>query len=212
MKLIMLGAPGAGKGTHSEFISRSCGIPTISTGQILRTAIKNGTPVGLAAKKYIDEGQLVPDDVIIGVMKERLSQADCENGYILDGMPRTIPQAEALENQGIEIDIALSIEADDKVIEERVSGRRACGDCGTTFHIVFNPPKAEGVCDNCGGELIQRPDDAPEMVKERLRVFHQETSPLKQFYQSRGKLTAVESQQEIADTRELISKALGILL
>lgn len=210
MKLIMLGAPGAGKGTHSEFISSSCGIPTISTGQILRTAVKNGTAVGLAAKEYIDKGQLVPDGVIIDIIKERLSQPDCEKGYILDGMPRTIPQAEALEDQGIEIDIALSIGADDVVIEERLSGRRACGECGSTFHVIFNPPKQDGVCDFCGGGIIQRPDDSPEMVKERLKVFHRETSPLIEFYKSRGKLVSVETQAEIADTRALISKALGI--
>ena len=172
MKLILLGAPGAGKGTQAEILSRRLGIPTISTGNILRAAMKNGTPVGLQAKAYVESGRLVPDDVIIGIVCERLAEPDCANGYILDGMPRTIPQAEALEANGIEIDRALSIEIADAVIVERMSGRRTCKDCGATYHVVSNPPKAEGRCDLCGGELTIRKDDAPETVKARLDVYH----------------------------------------
>ena len=210
MKLILLGAPGAGKGTQAEILSRKLGIPTISTGNILRAAMKNGTPVGLKAKEYVESGRLVPDDVIIGIVKERLSEPDCKNGYILDGMPRTIPQAEALEAEGIEIDCALSIEIADETIIERMSGRRTCKDCSQTFHIVSNPPKTEGKCDFCGGELTIRKDDAPETVKARLVTYHTETEPLKAFYLSRGKLKTVDNQPTIEATTEVIEAALGI--
>ena len=172
MKLVLLGAPGAGKGTQAEILSRKLNIPTISTGNILRAAMKNGTPVGLKAKSYVESGKLVPDDVIIGIVCERLAEPDCANGYILDGMPRTIPQAEALEQHGIDVDTALSIEIADETIIERMSGRRTCKDCSATFHIVSNPPKVEGKCDLCGGELTIRKDDAPETVKARLDVYH----------------------------------------
>ena len=210
MKLILLGAPGAGKGTQAEILSRMLNIPTISTGNILRAAMKNGTPVGIRAKEYVDNGKLVPDDVIIGIVEERLAEADCANGYILDGMPRTIPQAEALENAGIDIDCALSIEIADETIIERMSGRRTCKDCSQTFHIVSNPPKVEGKCDFCGGELTIRKDDAPETVKARLETYHKETEPLKAFYESRGKLKSVDNQPSIEATTEVIKAALGI--
>ena len=210
MKLILLGAPGAGKGTQAEILSRKLGIPTISTGNMLRAAMKNGTPVGLQAKSYVDSGALVPDEVIIGIVKERLAEADCANGYILDGMPRTIPQAEALEENGIDIDVALSIEVDDDTIIQRMSGRRTCSQCSQTFHIVSNPPKEEGKCDFCGGELTIRKDDAPETVKARLATYHQETEPLKDFYAVRGKLRSVDNQPTIEATTAAIIKALGL--
>ncbi|MGI5985638.1 MAG: adenylate kinase [Clostridiales bacterium] len=210
MKLILLGAPGAGKGTQAEILSRMCNIPTISTGNILRAAMKNGTPVGLKAKEYVDSGKLVPDDVIIGIVRERLSEDDCKNGYILDGMPRTIPQAQALEDAGIEIDVALSIEIADETIIERMSGRRVCKECSASYHIVNIPPKVEGKCDICGGELIIRKDDAPETVKERLAVYHKETEPLKDFYAERGKLKSVENQPTVDGTTKLVLKALGL--
>lgn len=208
MKLILLGAPGAGKGTQAEILSRIYEIPTISTGNILRAAIKNGTPVGLQAKAYIEAGQLVPDDVIIGIIEERLAQPDCAKGYILDGVPRTIPQAQAMEDKGIDIDWAVSIEVEDQVIVERMSGRRTCKNCSQTFHIVSNPPKQEGICDFCGGELGIRKDDAPETVLERLQVYHRETEPLKAFYAQRGKLKLVDNQPGIEATTAAIRAAL----
>ena len=210
MKLILLGAPGAGKGPQAEILSREFHIPTISTGNILRAAMKNGTPVGLQAKAYVEAGKLVPDDVIIGIIEERLSQPDCAEGYILDGVPRTIPQAEAMEEKGIEIDWALSIEVEDRVIVERMSGRRTCKNCSQTFHIVSNPPKQEGVCDFCGGELGIRKDDAPETVLDRLQVYHRETEPLKAFYEQRGKLKTVDNQPSIEATTAAIRDCLGI--
>ena len=210
MRLILLGAPGAGKGTEAEILSRELNIPTISTGNILRAAMKNGTPVGLKAKSYVEAGQLVPDDVIIGIIEERLAQPDCSNGYILDGVPRTIPQARAMEESGIGIDWAVSIEIADEVIVERMSGRRTCKNCSQTFHIVNNPPKQEGICDFCGGELTIRKDDAPETVRTRLEVFHKETEPLKDFYAERGKLKTVDNQPSIEATTAAIREALGI--
>ena len=210
MKLILLGAPGAGKGTQAEILSRELCIPTISTGNILRAAMKNGTPVGRKAKEYVESGKLVPDDAIIGIVEERLAEPDCKNGYILDGMPRTIPQAEALEKVGIDIDVALSIEIADEEIITRMSGRRTCSECSTTFHVVANPPKVEGICDNCGGKLTIRKDDAPETVKARLDVYHAETEPLKAFYAQRGKLRSVDNQPTIEATTEAIRKALEI--
>ena len=210
MKLILLGAPGAGKGTQAEILSRELSIPTISTGNILRAAIREGTAVGLKAKALIDAGKLVPDEVIIGIIGERLAEADCANGYILDGVPRTIPQAEAMEQMGIAIDAALSIEIADETIVERMSGRRTCRNCSQTFHVVFNPPKEEGVCDFCGGELTIRKDDAPETVKARLDTFHRETEPLKAFYAARGKLVCVDNQPSIEETTAAIRSALEI--
>ena len=208
MKLILLGAPGAGKGTQAEILSKAYQIPTISTGNILRAAIKNGTPVGLRAKAFIDAGQLVPDEVILGIIEERLAQSDCAEGYILDGVPRTIPQAEAMEQRGIDVDCALSIEIEDEVIVERMSGRRTCKNCSQTFHVVSNPPKQEGVCDFCGGELGIRKDDAPETVLKRLQVYHRETEPLKAFYEQRGKLKTVENRPSIEATTAAIRETL----
>lgn len=210
MKLILLGAPGAGKGTQAEILSRRYSVPTISTGNILRAAMKNGTPVGLQAKEYVESGRLVPDEVIIGIVQERLAQDDCKNGYILDGMPRTIPQAQALEEHGIDIDCALSIEISDEEIVNRMTGRRICGECGASFHIVSNPPKAAGKCDQCGGELTIRKDDAPETVKARLATYHAETEPLKGFYARRGKLKSVDNQPTIGETTAAILKALEV--
>lgn len=210
MKLILLGAPGAGKGTQAEILSKKLNIPTISTGNILRAAIKNGTPVGLKAREYVESGALVPDAVIVGIMKERLAEPDCDSGYILDGMPRTIPQAEALEENGVEIDCALSLEVEDAAIVERMGGRRTCPDCGATYHVKNNPPKAEGKCDSCGGALTIRKDDAPETVKARLATYHVETEPLKEFYKTRGKLKTVDDQGSIEGTTAAIENALGL--
>ena len=210
MRLILLGAPGAGKGTQAEILSKLLEIPTISTGNILRAAMKEGTPTGLKAKEYVEAGKLVPDDVIIGIIKERLAEADCANGYILDGVPRTIPQAEAMEKLGIAIDTALSIEVEDDVIVERMSGRRTCKNCSNTFHIRYNPPKKDGICDFCGGELGIRKDDAPETVRARLEIYHRDTEPLKGFYRNLGKLTEVENQPSVEETTAEIRKALGI--
>ncbi len=210
MRLILLGAPGAGKGTQAEILSRQLKIPTISTGNILRAAIKDGTPVGLKAEAYINAGKLVPDEVIIAIIKERLAQPDCAGGYILDGVPRTIPQAEAMEQMGIVIDCALSIEIADETIVTRMSGRRTCRDCSATFHVVSNPPKTEGVCDFCGGELNIRKDDAADTVRARLETYHRDTEPLKSFYEARGVLKTVENQPSIEATTAAIKEKLGL--
>ena len=209
MKMILLGAPGAGKGTQAERLCKVLDIPTISTGNILRAAVKNGTPTGLKAKAFMDAGKLVPDEVIIGIITERLAEDDCKNGYILDGVPRTIAQAEAMEKAGINFDAVVSIEVADQVIMERMSGRRVCESCGASYHLVAVPPKVAGVCDSCGGKLVQRKDDAPETVKDRLEVYHKETEPLKDFYAQRGLLKSVENQPSVAATTAAILKALG---
>ena len=209
MKLILLGAPGAGKGTQADILCKELDIPTISTGNILRAAIKNGTPTGMKAKAYMDAGKLVPDDVIIGIITERVAEEDCANGYILDGVPRTIAQAEAMEKAGIVLDAVVSIEISDEVIMERMSGRRVCEACGASYHLVAVPPKQEGVCDKCGGKLVQRKDDAPETVKARLEVYHKETEPLKAFYAQRGLLRSVENQATVAETSQAILHVLG---
>ena len=209
MKLILLGAPGAGKGTQAEILCKELNIPTISTGNILRAAIKNGTPTGLKAKAFMDDGKLVPDEVIIGIINERLAEEDCANGYILDGVPRTIAQAEAMEEAGIVFDHVISIEIADETIVNRMGNRRVCEDCGASYHLVAVPPKVEGVCDKCGGKLIQRKDDAPETVKARLDVYHQETEPLKGFYAERGLLRSVDDQPSVAETSKGILKVLG---
>ena len=208
MKMILLGAPGAGKGTQAEIISKQLNIPTISTGNILRAAVKNGTPIGLKAKEYMDAGALVPDEVIIGVITERLAQPDCANGYILDGVPRTLAQAEALEAKGVRIDHVISIEVDDKEIEGRMTGRRVCAKCGASYHVVANPPKTEGVCDLCGGELVIRKDDAPETVRHRLEVYHASTEVLKDFYGKLGRLRTVNGSQSIEGANEEILRAI----
>ena len=209
MKMILLGAPGAGKGTQAERLCKVLEIPTISTGNILRAAVKNGTPTGLKAKAFMDAGKLVPDEVIIGIITERLAEDDCKNGYILDGVPRTIAQAEAMEKAGINFDAVVSIEVADEVIMERMSGRRVCESCGASYHLVAVPPKVAGVCDSCGGKIVQRKDDAPETVKDRLAVYHKETEPLKDFYAQRGLLKSVENQPSVEATTAAILKALG---
>ena len=208
MKLILLGAPGAGKGTQAEVICKALNIPAISTGNIIREALAQGTEMGLKAKSFMDAGQLVPDDVVIGIIKERLAKDDCANGFILDGFPRTIPQAEALDAMGVIIDKVIDIEVPDEKIAARMSGRRVCKDCGSSYHLEYKAPKAEGVCDACDGELIQRKDDAPETVLARLAEYHQMTEPLKDFYNKLGKLTVVEGQEEVADTTALVYAAL----
>lgn len=209
MKLILLGAPGAGKGTQADIIKQKLGIPTISTGNILRAAVKNGTPTGLKAKAFMEAGQLVPDEVIIGVINERLQESDCANGYILDGVPRTIAQAEALEQAGIRFDAVVALEVPDQRIVDRMGGRRVCERCGASFHIVHIPPKQEGVCDACGGALVQRKDDCPETVLNRLEVYHKETEPLKGFYEARGVLKTVEDLPTVEETTQAILKVLG---
>ena len=210
MKLILLGAPGAGKGTQAEILCKRLGIPTISTGNILRAAMKEGTPTGLKAKSYIDAGALVPDEVIIGIVNERLAQPDCRNGYILDGVPRTIAQAEALEKAGIQFDAVVSLEISEEEILRRMSGRRVCEACGSSYNVVAIPPRVEGICDNCGGKLIQRKDDTPETVRERLKVYHNETEPLVDFYAARGLLRPVQSAASKEGTTEAILAALGM--
>ncbi len=208
MNLILLGAPGAGKGTQAEVICEKLSIPAISTGNIIREALKNGTEMGLKAKAYMDEGKLVPDDVVIGIIRERLSQDDCQNGFILDGFPRTIPQAEALDQMGIVIDRVISIEVPDDKIAARMAGRRVCPKCGASYHTEYKKPAKEGVCNACGAELVQRKDDAPETVLERLHVYHEQTEPLKGYYEKAGKLRLVEGQEDVKDTTALTLKAL----
>lgn len=210
MKLILLGAPGAGKGTQAELICEKLNIPAISTGNIIREAMKQGTEMGKKAKERVDAGQLVPDEVVIGIIKERLSQDDCKGGFILDGFPRTIPQAEALDTMGIEIDKVLSIEVSDENIIRRMSGRRVCPDCGASYHIEYKKPAKEGICNACGASLIIRKDDKPETVLDRLNVYHEQTEPLKEFYCGKGKLVTVEGQEELKDTTRLTFAALGI--
>lgn len=210
MKLILLGAPGAGKGTQAEIIAARLNIPTISTGNILREAIKNGTQIGLQAKHFMDNGMLVPDEVIIGIVKERVAREDCQRGFILDGVPRTIPQAQALEDAGVHMDCVISIEIDDAVIEARMTGRRVCPDCGNSYHITANPPKTEGICNRCGAQLIIRKDDTPETVRNRLAVYHRETEALKGFYEKLGKLKLVEGNQPIEEATRDIMAALGV--
>jgi len=210
MNLILLGAPGAGKGTQAEILCKKLGIPSISTGNILRAAIKDGTPTGIKAKSYIDAGALVPDEVIIGIVNERLGQDDCANGYILDGVPRTIAQAEALEKAGIQFDAVVSIEISEDEILRRMTGRRVCEACGSSYNVVALPPRVEGICDNCGGKLIQRKDDTPETVRARLEVYHKETEPLVAFYADRGLLKPVATADSKEETTARILAALGI--
>ena len=209
MNLILLGAPGAGKGTQAELLMQKLNIPGISTGNMLREAMKNGTPVGEKAKYYMDNGLLVPDDVIMDIVAERVVQPDCKNGFILDGVPRTLAQAEALQERGVQIDHVVSIEIDDGVIEGRMTGRRVCGSCGASYHIEANPSKVEGSCDLCGGELTIRKDDAPETVRRRLVVYHEQTEVLKDFYAKLGKLRLVEGNQTIEGASEDILAAIG---
>ncbi|WMJ24163.1 adenylate kinase [Paludicola sp. MB14-C6] len=207
MKLIMLGAPGAGKGTQAEIISEKYGIPTISTGNIIREAIKNQTEMGKAAKVFIDKGQLVPDDVVIQLVVQRIANDDCSNGFILDGFPRTLPQAEALDNMGIIISKVIDLEVSDENITQRISGRRVCEVCGASYHINYKPSQVEGICDKCGGKTVLRDDDKPETVLERLRVYHKQTEPLKEYYSAQNKLYTVYGQEDVNDTSAMTLKA-----
>lgn len=210
MKIIFLGAPGAGKGTQADIVAERLGIPTISTGAIIREALKSGSELGLKAKKFIEAGALVPDDVVIGIIKERLAKSDCAKGFILDGFPRTVPQAEALERMGIELDKIVSIEVPDEKIVERMSGRRVCSVCGASYHVKFNP-SADGVnCDKCKTALTTRSDDAPEVVLSRLEVYHSTTEPLKDFYAKRGNLTTVDGVGEVEEISARTFEALGV--
>ena len=210
MKIIFLGAPGAGKGTQAEIVAEKLGIPTISTGAIIREALKSGTDMGLKAKKFIENGALVPDDVVIGIIKERLQKSDCGAGFILDGFPRTVPQAEALERMGITLDKIVSIEVPDEKIVERMSGRRVCSNCGSSYHVAFNPSKDGVNCDKCGTELTTRKDDDPEVVLSRLEVYHSTTEPLKDFYAERGNLAIVDGVGEVEEISARTLKALGV--
>jgi len=208
MNLILLGAPGAGKGTQAEVICNHLGIPAVSTGNLIREALKNGTELGLEAKSYIESGKLVPDDVVIAIIKERLNKDDCKNGFILDGFPRTVPQAEALDAMGVVINKVIDIEVDEQKIIERLGGRRVCEDCGNSYHVVYKPPITEGECDSCSGKTVQRKDDHPDTVLERLKVYHEETEPLKNYYNKGGKLKIVQGQEEVKETTALTLKAL----
>lgn len=209
MNLILLGAPGAGKGTQAEVISDALKIPQISTGNILREAVKNGTEYGLKAKAAMDSGSLVSDDIVIGILKDRIAEDDCKNGFILDGFPRTVPQAEALDNMGVKIDKVVEIYVPDETIQQRLSGRRVCEDCGASYHTEFKPTKVEGKCDKCGGNAVQRKDDHPDTVIERLKVYHDQTAPLKDFYTNQGKLETVVGQNDVEATSKLVLKAVG---
>ena len=210
MNILMFGPNGSGKGTQGALIKKAFGLAHIESGAIFREHVGGGTELGKKAKEYMDHGHLVPDEVIIGIVRDRLAEPDCANGYILDGMPRTIPQAEALVNAGIEIDCVISIEIDDAVIEQRMTGRRVCGSCGSSYHITANPPKIEGICNACGSELVTRPDDVPETVRSRLAVYHKETEALKGFYEKLGKLRLIEGNQPIEDATRDILAALGV--
>ena len=209
MNLILLGAPGAGKGTQAELLTQKLSIPAISTGNMLREAIANGTELGKKAKQFMDEGSLVPDELILGIVADRVAQPDCQNGFILDGVPRTLAQAQALEAAGVRIDHVVSIEVDDSEIEGRMTGRRVCSNCGASYHVVANPPKTEGTCDLCGGELIVRKDDKPETVRHRLEVYHATTEVLKDFYGKLGRLRLVNGSQSIEGANEDILVAIG---
>ena len=208
MNLILLGAPGAGKGTQAEIICEKLSIPAISTGNIIRAALKNGTEMGLKAKSFIDAGALVPDDVVIGIIKERLAEDDCKGGFILDGFPRTIPQAEALDEMGVQIDKVIEIFVPDEKIVKRMSGRLVCKACGASYHTEYKKPAKDGICNVCGEELVIRADDHPDTVLERLKVYHDQTEPLKDYYAKQNKLSVVEGQEEVADTTALTLKAL----
>ena len=210
MNLILLGAPGAGKGTQAEVLVEKLGVPQISTGDILRAAVKNGTPIGLKAKAFMDAGDLVPDEVIIGIVKERLEADDCINGYIFDGMPRTIAQAEALDSQNVIIDTVLLIAVPDEVLIRRLSGRRTCPECGIIYHIATKKPKKDGICDACGTELIIRKDDEMETIKNRLKTYHNETEPLVDYYKAQGKLKTLSGDHGIAEQTAEVFKILGL--
>lgn len=209
MKIIFLGAPGAGKGTQAELVSERLGIPTVSTGAIIRASLKAGTEMGLKAKEFIDAGALVPDEVVIGIVKERLAESDCDKGYILDGFPRTVPQAQALDKMGIKLDAVVSLEVSDEAIVERMSGRRVCQKCGKSYHVLYNPSPMGEACE-CGEKLSIRSDDAPEVVLSRLEVYHSTTEPLKEYYKAQGNLRIVEGAEELEETTRRTFAALGI--
>ena len=208
MNMIFLGAPGAGKGTQAEVVCKELNIPAISTGNMLREAVKNSTEAGLKAKSFMDAGELVPDDVVIGIIKDRIAQPDAQNGFILDGFPRTVEQAEALDKMGVNIDKVVEIAVSDEAITARMSGRRVCEGCGNSYHIEYKPTKVEGICDACGAKVVQRIDDKPETVQARLKTYHEKTAPLKDYYAKRGKLVTVEGQNEIAETSRLTLAAI----
>ena len=208
MNLILLGAPGAGKGTQAEVICNALKIPAISTGNIIREALRNSTETGLKAKSYMDKGELVPDEVVIDIIKERLSDSDCENGFILDGFPRTVPQAKALDDMGIRIDKVIEISVEDEIIKQRLSGRRVCEKCGASYHIDFKPTKAEGICDLCGGKTVIRKDDEPQTVISRLDVYYKQTAPLKGYYEAQNKLVTVKGQNSVEEPSKLTLNAI----
>ncbi len=210
MKIILLGPPGAGKGTQAEILAEKYAIPTISTGNMIRAEVREGTPLGQTTKQYIDEGRLVPDEIIMAIVESRLAKPDCENGFILDGIPRTIPQAEALDKMGLGEYVVLNISVEDEAILNRLGGRRVCGKCGATYHITFNPPKEDGKCNACGDALIIRPDDARETIEKRLEVYHEQTEPLIAYYEKTGKLITVESVGSVEDTTKAILTALEV--
>ena len=210
MNMILLGAPGAGKGTQAELLCEALGIPTISTGNMLREAMANGSDLGKQVKKFMDEGSLVPDEIVLDLVAERVAQPDCKNGFILDGVPRTLSQAKSIDAKGVRIDHVISLEVDDEEIAGRMSGRRVCTHCGASYHIVNNPPKAEGICDLCGQKVAIRKDDEPETVKHRLEVYHASTEVLKDYYREQGKLRLVCGNQPIEDTQKDIRKAIGV--
>lgn len=209
MKVIFLGAPGAGKGTQAEIVQEKLGIPAISTGNIIREAMKNGTPAGLAAKKYVEAGDLVPDEAVIAMLQERIAQPDCQKGFILDGFPRNVPQAEALDRMGIAIDLVVEINVPDSVIEERLTGRRVCEGCGAGYHVKHKPSAKGDQCEACGGKLIIRKDDDPKVIQDRLRVYHEQTEPLKGYYQAVGKLTEVDGTGDISAITAMVLAAVG---
>lgn len=209
MNLILLGAPGAGKGTQAELLTAKLSIPAISTGNMLREAMANGSDLGKQVKELMESGALVPDDIILGIVAERVAQPDCAKGFILDGVPRTLAQAEGLREKGVRIDHVVSIEIDDSIIEGRMTGRRVCPKCGASYHVVANPSKTEGICDHCGSELAIRKDDAPETVRHRLEVYHAQTEVLKDFYQNLGKLVLIEGNQSIEGANRDILEAIG---
>ena len=209
MNLILLGAPGAGKGTQADLLVKKLSIPAISTGNMLREAMKLGTPLGEQVRQIMDSGMLVPDNTVLDLVSRRIEREDCKNGFILDGVPRTLSQAEALDAAGIQIDHVISIEIDDSVIEDRMTGRRVCPNCGASYHVVNNRPITEGICDNCGTELVIRKDDAPETVRDRLQVYHARTEVLKDYYAKQGKLRIVQGDQSMTDTNRDILEAIG---
>ena len=211
MNIILLGAPGAGKGTQAEKICEYCNIPQISTGNIIRAAMRDGTEAGKKAQEFVNAGKLVPDALVIEMVNERLKQDDCKNGFILDGFPRTVPQAQALLDMGVEIDHVIDIEVPDETIMQRMTGRRVCGECGATYHLVYNPPKVENTCDKCGHELMIRKDDPPDTVTDRLQVYHEQTEPLKDFYKALNVLYVIEGDKPVEEVTKDTLNALGVL-